>query len=745
MRTEDAENVEEELSKEETAGEESVLIAVEDFAEEGAFSEEEQSAAKIVLIEEAPLIKASSPVEEEESAEEESAEEESAEEEPDPIPADETAANNLSPEQRSWEVGAQARLDAIVYAQPQPKWNWDFQTGPLPTIGQEALPLIQDDPFQISSEFEAAVLHAEARALQRAATSGELSTSTAVATPPEPPQAQVASPVPVASPKASPDLETRERPPSEPIEADTMLQRAPGGYIWNQIYSLLIFGLSFVLSVIIARGLSAADFGVYAILSSIISVLLLLFAFGLEDAASVFVPRLLARDGRAGAATLIRRMLILRMLVMVGIGALLALGLPLVAMPMQVAGLVPPGFAQSVIGFDGLRPLLMGVYLAGSAIIALQGAFFASVLKTKATLIIGGVTQTLGALLTLALLHLGYGIDGIFAAQAVMSWVAVLAFLFVLRPYLLGRTDRMSLEGGQVRSLMVSAWLTNISNGALGKQMDIMLMSLFAVSYAAIGYYNLAYQLVSIVAVLLISGLGGVSVAAMSVTYSARGPARLASMWRAIVTLHLLLSAPLQILTFILADSIVTTVYGQSYAGAIPLLRIFLVFSFLGRMLGGGANQSALYVLDQQRIVLATRWIGFALNLTLDILLIQVAGPAGALIATGITQLWVNVVEYLALRRQIANKYPGSLALRVVIYSLFAAIPTMLFPMPGILGLLARGALFVIFFVSAALVFRLGDSRDIVELATLNPRIQWLITLVSRFSVRKAWRNRQDS
>ena len=435
---------------------------------------------------------------------------------------------------------------------------------------------------------------------------------------------------------------------------------------------------------------------------------------------------------------LIRRMLILRMLVMVGIGALLALGLPLVAMPMQVAGLAPSGFARSVVGFAGLRPLLMGVYLAGSAIIALQGAFFASVLKTRATLIIGGVTQSLGVLFTLALLRLGYGIDGIFAAQAVVAWVAVLAFLIVLRPYLIGRTDRMTLEGRQLRSLMVSAWLTNISNGALGKQMDIMLMSIFAVSYAAIGYYNLAYQLVSIVAVLLISGLGGVSVAAMSVTYTARGSARLASMWRAIVTLHLLLSAPLQILAFILADQIVMTVYGQTYAGAIPLLRIFLIFSFLGRMLGGGANQSALYVLDKQRIVLTTRWIGFVINLVLDIILIQLAGPAGALIATGFTQLWVNVVEYLALRRQIANRYPLGLALRVIIYSLFAALPTVLLTVSGFIGLAARGVLFVVLFIVAALIFRLGDSRDIVELATLNPRIQWLITLVSRFSVRQA-------
>jgi O-antigen/teichoic acid export membrane protein len=299
------------------------------------------------------------------------------------------------------------------------------------------------------------------------------------------------------------------------------------------------------------------------------------------------------------------------------------------------------------------------------------------------------------------------------------------------------------VAGRQVRSLMVSAWLTNISNGALGKQMDIMLMSFFAVSYVAIGYYNLAYQLVSVVSVLLISGLGGISIAALSVAYAARGSARLVSMWRAILTLHILLAVPLQVLTFVLADQIIMTIYGERYAGSIPLLRIFLIFSIFGRMLGGGTNQSALYVLGKQRTVLMTRYTGFALNLILDVLLIQLAGPAGALVATGVAQLWVGAVEFIALRGTTTNHYPLNLALRVVAFALFAAIPTAFLPITGLFGLVSRSLFFGVLFVMAALVFRLGDSGDIVELAALNPRYQWLITLVTHHAARLPIRNRK--
>jgi O-antigen/teichoic acid export membrane protein len=608
-------------------------------------------------------------------------------------------------------------------------WDWDYHTGPALMVAQNTLPLIEGDAFHSSNIFDAISIQRET-APRRVAAPGRASTG----------------------------------------EAEALLKRAPASYVWNQVYSILIFAMSFVLSIVIARGLSATDFGVYTMLSSIVSVLLLVFAFGLEDVASVYVPRLLAQGGVSGASAMLRWMLIQRTLVMLAIGALLAVGLPFIAGPAGLAGVTSTGFAHAVAGYAGLRAVLVGAYLAGGGIVALQGGFFASVLKTRATLIIGGVTQALGAALTLALIQLGYGLDGVFAAQALAAWVAAAAYLIVLYPYLRGRPAPGSVDISGARSLMVSAWLTNISNGALGKQMDILLMSLFAVTYAAIGFYNLAYQLVSVVGVLLISGLGGVSVAAMSVAYTARGRARLIAMWRAIIMLQLLLVIPFQVLTFALADQIIETIYGAQYAEAAPLLRIFLVFSFLGRLLGGGANQSALYVISKQRVVLVTRWIGFAINLVLDIILIHLAGPAGALIATGFSQLWVGYVEYLVLRREIKTRYPASMAVRVLAYSLVAAIPTIslaglmarvatalasslaaVFPaaasqftaLTGLLDLVALGALFIVVFAVAATLLGVGDAGDIVDLAAVNPRVQWVIALVRRYSVQHILRNRQ--
>ena len=88
--------------------------------------------------------------------------------------------------------------------------------------------------------------------------------------------------------------------------------------------------------------------------------------------------------------------------------------------------------------------------------------------------------------------------------------------------------------------------------------------------------------------------------------------------------LQLLLATPLQIICIVFADQIIGVLYGPRYLGATLLLRVFLGFSILGRMTGGGASQAALYVMGRQRSVVVMRWSGLIINLILDITLIQV-------------------------------------------------------------------------------------------------------------------------
>ncbi len=606
----------------------------------------------------------------------------------------------------------QRRAGPVTAMLPAIELPWNFTTGQMPAIGN----------------FYEEVTDFKMPAIRRDGSNRPVSPDRVQ---PVPSDGEPGAPAPEKN-VAAPDSASATAEP-EPSAAEQMLQRAPTSYIWNQIYSLWFFGVNFILSVIITRGLSPKEFAVYSILSTIVSVLLFLFAFGFEDVATVFLPRVFSLRGQGAAGKLVRRLTIWRVVVMCGVGVLVAVGLSSAVPAVQSVGLFPKHFDQSVAGFMGLRPLLMGAYLAGSSVVALQTAFFVALLKSRITLIIGGISQLVIVLLTLPLLRIGFGIDGIFGVQAVVAWVTAAIYMIELVPFLRARATATApvAERGEMGKLMFNAWLTNVTNGALGKQMDIMLMAFFAISLVNIADYNLAYQLGSIVSVILISGLGGVGMASMSAALAAGGRSRLASMWSASLMLQILLAVPLQIACFVLADQVIVVVYGPQYAGAASLLRIYLAFSIVGRFIGGGANQSALYVIGRQRAVLFARWAGLIINVLLDVIFIQVYGPAGALFATGFSQAWVGIIEYLALRPHIPLKFPGDFALRLTFITCVPAIVLLWWTPEGFFGLVARSIVFTVLFAIGLVTIKLGNADDLTDMINANPKLRKMVSAVA--------------
>jgi O-antigen/teichoic acid export membrane protein/O-antigen ligase len=518
-----------------------------------------------------------------------------------------------------------------------------------------------------------------------------------------------------------PQLDTQAR---ERAVSQELLRRAPVSYVWNQAYTLWYFAMNFLLSVIIARQLSQVEYGVYSILSTIITTLLFLFAFGFEDVAAVFVPRLLGRGGEGAAGGLARRLLLGRMLALVAVTGILVLFIPI-----QAPLLARYGISLDLSMLSGpnglaLRMTLIAVYLTGTGVAALETALLASVLRSRATLLIGGLSQSLTVAAAALILRLDGGVDGLFGVLATVAWITALAYLVPLRRLLLARSRRYQRPGREIRGLMVTVWLTNITNGALGKQSDILLMGAFAVGYAAIGYYNLAYQLANILGVLLISGLGGVGAAAMSASLGAGGEARLARVWRAVVMLQLFLTVPVLCFSILRADTIITVLYGARYAEAVPLLHLFLVATIVGRLIGGGVHQSALYVIGRQRLVLLNRWAGLVVNITLDLVLIPQFGPYGALAATSLTQVVVGGVEHLLVRRFLPVHYPLAFAGRVLGASALATVCLLWWSPQNLIGLAASFILFVLALAIGLLALGLADTADMQRILELRPGLQ---------------------
>src|SRR5579859_6858894 len=91
-------------------------------------------------------------------------------------------------------------------------------------------------------------------------------------------------------------------------EAQNLLKRTPGSYLLNQVYGLWFFLSWFFLTVIITHEISAAQYGVFAIALAAFNTVAYIVAFGIEDATTTYVPRVLAEHGAASAALLVRRL-----------------------------------------------------------------------------------------------------------------------------------------------------------------------------------------------------------------------------------------------------------------------------------------------------------------------------------------------------------------------------------------------------------------------------------------------------
>ena len=95
-----------------------------------------------------------------------------------------------------------------------------------------------------------------------------------------------------------------------------LLKRTPSNYLLNQAYGLWVFVSLFILTLIMTRKVTVTQYGIYAITMSAFNTIAYIVAFGLEDATTTFVPRVLAEHGRASAAQLVRRLLSIRIAIL---------------------------------------------------------------------------------------------------------------------------------------------------------------------------------------------------------------------------------------------------------------------------------------------------------------------------------------------------------------------------------------------------------------------------------------------
>lgn len=505
-------------------------------------------------------------------------------------------------------------------------------------------------------------------------------------------------------------------------EAQKLLKRTPNSYLLNQAYGLWVFVSLFLLTVIVTRKVSVEQYGVYAVALAAFNTIAYIVALGLEDATTTFVPRIFAEHGRAAAAHLIRQLLWLRLGILVPSVGLMLFGLPFLAS--LIAAIPLAGSADMAAGLrdPGLLGHIMpiAVYVLANAISSLFIAVCAALMRMRFVFIVGSATQLLLLIVSFLVLQLGWGIDGVLWMLALTTALNAVAFVIWLAPllFLRGTTYKQPLK--PVVNLGISAWLTNLVSGALLKQVSIILLGYFAISLIEIGYFNLSFQLAHAASLLLVSGFGGVGVAALAAAFVGRNYDRLARSWQALIKIETLLAAPGLVFCLFNAQNIAHALYGSNYDPVGPLLAIFLFFNILVRVLGTTIHQSTMYVLGKPWLVVLSQWLGLLAVLLIGIALIPRWGPAGALVADGLSQILIGGLLLAFLWRTLPRKYPLGFTLRILLGLIIAALPGILWHPANRLLIGISGLLFLVLCVGLFLIIKPLTDEDLEMIGKLN-------------------------
>lgn len=388
------------------------------------------------------------------------------------------------------------------------------------------------------------------------------------------------------------------------------------GWLFVTSGSVARLGLGFVASVIIARALGPASFGVYAVLASVSSIAGVAVDLGLTNAAVRRVSAAwTADDGRAGEIW--RVFLWLRLAVVgvtVGAGILLA-------------GLIAPLLLDVARGDLYLRLALIGVAataLSGSVTGMLQATSHFGRLSTV-LMVNSGLTALLALLLwsagqltiVTALLVLGIG----------TSLVSLgLAWHLLPGRWLLAPPDRASISADGRDLARYGAWLWLGSLFAvLALYLDVLVVNQWETA-ATVGVYALAVNLAAKVEV--------VNHSLYTVLLPTASSLRTDREIRQYVRNGLLRSGAISLALlpfFLLAGPLITLIYGDTYEPAVGLFRGLLLVAIFNVVVTPLTMLAFTY--DRPKLIALSDGVRALALLGGAVLLVPAIGVTGAIVA----------------------------------------------------------------------------------------------------------------
>lgn len=313
------------------------------------------------------------------------------------------------------------------------------------------------------------------------------------------------------------------------------------------------------------------------------------------------------------------------------------------------------------------------------------------------------------------LVVLGYGVMGAFAGYvaglAVASIVGMALLYSALREY----TAEPIESGLRRRILEYSLPLTVTDSGdILMKRVDILLIGFF-LTPVAVGYYTIGKQLVSF-ATDASKALGFSISPHYSEQYAAGNTEKAAQLYEQAIESVLIFYVPAMVGLIIVAEPTVRYLVGSEYMGAVPVVQVLAIYMFWSATTN--VTGSGLDYLGKAKFRAALKGTMAAANATLGILLIPHIGVLGAAIPTVVTYGIYAVGNVYMMTRLLSIPLPRLLGITAKIVPLALLMGAVVYGLSAMVS--GIGTLLLTVVLGVSIYGGLGVYADVIDTTHLK-------------------------
>jgi O-antigen/teichoic acid export membrane protein len=361
------------------------------------------------------------------------------------------------------------------------------------------------------------------------------------------------------------------------------------------ISQLVTWGFSLLLTIFLPRYLGAAVTGEFVLAGSIWAIMSMLIGFGMDTLLTKEIARHPDRTPK-----LVGLAFILRIILFILTCALVALYLQLMSYSPTTVRLI------WIIGISSLITQIGLVYQS-----ALQGLEY-----MHFTSIAGIVSKGVNTILAITVVILGYSVYSIGFVNVISALVSALLLFIFLRRYYKPQVQFQITPALAMMSSSVPYLLSGMGLILYG-QIDVLIISSM-INAREVGWYGVTTQLTGTLLFIPVVFTTAIF-PALTRAYSSQSNA-LPSLIQKSFDLMLLLSIPIGLGIFVIADPLVVLLYGSAFASSGPILSIMgivVIFMYLNILVG-----QFLISTDRQNIWTIIMFIATLITIPLDLLLV---------------------------------------------------------------------------------------------------------------------------